>query len=193
MRFSLGLLVILFCIAPLVSNAQVARTSYRIQPSGDFRSLTVESEESRSQFAGFGYGFAIEALSPGTQSRISLLVGFESIETKNSANNDLRSEILRGQTYFLGARYYTGFLFIGARVLAGQRELDVKIPTVNSSLAFLDYGLGGEIGVDLPLGAGLFIAPSAQYRAGYLEPKSSDSPTKKTSEIVLSMSLGLEF
>lgn len=180
-------------LMPFTSKAEGPKTMYRLQPTGDYRSISIENEGSRSHFSGFSSGFSIEMISPSTHTRKSLLMGFESVDLKNSANSNERKEILKGQTYFVGTRFYTNYLFIGVRLLAGQRELNIQLPTGNTSRTFLDYGLGGEIGTDLRLGAGFFLTPSLHYRIGHLEPKSSGSATKTTSDFLVSASLGFEF
>lgn len=193
MRQTILFFLILFTLKPLTSNAIVQRATYRLQPSVNFRSLTVESDNIRSYFTGFSPGLSIEMINSKARVHKSLLVGLEWADLKNSANTSSFKEVLKGPTLLVGTRFYSDSLFVGLRVFVGQRELNIQLPTENILRTYLDYGLGGEVGWDIQLGKKILLTPSLHYRVGQLEPKSSSSVTKKTSDFLLSLSLGYEF
>ncbi len=180
-------------LIPLVAAAEGPLTRYRIQGDAAYQGVTIENSGSLSYFSGLSSGATVERVASAARYRTSFLIGFQTMKLKNSANSATRTELLNGTSYFLGARFYTEYLFVGARIAAGNKTLSVSVLNTESTIQYIEYGVAAELGTTFHLGTAFVFAPSLNYKKSQLEPKLSSSPTHNASEFSATISMGIEF
>jgi hypothetical protein len=190
MRLSIFLMISLL----LAKNASAIGLKYQGKGFGGYTNTSMSvTSESRANYGGPRYGGEAAIIADAGTYGGAGFVGYRTGDSDNSANNTTSSETINSKMTYGGGRAYAADAFFQIAVVYQESKISYTTGSTTTQALYSGFGYHLGLGIDIPLGASLFISPVAYYEKADLTQKDASVGSRRVEEGGVLLGAGFTF